>query len=49
MSMSTQQLTQKTINIRIDQSKYLEDSDMNFSGLVRRELDQKMEEEEEQR
>lgn len=44
--MSTRQLTQKTINIRIDQSEYLDDADINFSGWVRRELDQKMEEEE---
>lgn len=45
MNMSTMQLTQKNINIRIDQAEYLDEADINFSGWVRGELDELMEEE----
>lgn len=44
--MSTMELQQKNINIRTDQAEFLEEADhLNFSGWVRSELDELMEEE----
>lgn len=44
--MSTMELQQKNITVRTDQAEFLEEADhLNFSGWVRRELDELMKEE----